>query len=116
MSITRQDTNDRMSKIVKHNGTVYLAGQTPKDDTKEFAEQTRTTLERVDELLEKAGTNRDNILSATIYLASMSDFTAFNEIWDAWVPKGHAPVRACVEAAMARPTILVEVCVIAAEK
>lgn len=115
MNISRQETNKRMSKIVCHNNTVYLSGQTPKDDSKDFNEQTRTTLERVDELLELAGTDREHMLSATIYLASMDDFAAFNEIWDQWVPDGFAPVRACVEAAMARPSILVEVCVIAAK-
>ena len=46
----------------------------------------------------------------------MDDFQEMNAVWDAWVPEGHAPARACVEAAMARDTLLVEISVIAAEK
>jgi enamine deaminase RidA (YjgF/YER057c/UK114 family) len=37
-----------------------------------------------------------------------------NEIWDAWVPEGHAPGRACIEARLASPDLLVEVGIIAA--
>lgn len=39
-----------------------------------------------------------------------------NEVWDNWVAEGHSPARACVEAAMAREELLVEISVIAAEK
>ncbi len=73
-------------------------------------------LEKVDELLLEAGSDRQHILSATVYIRDMKDFAAMNEVWDAWVPEGHAPARACVEAAMARPELLVEVSVIAAVK
>jgi len=71
-------------------------------------------LEKVDELLETAGSSRDRILSATIYLADMADFKALNEVWDNWVPEGTAPARACVQAQMASPELLVEISVIAA--
>jgi len=73
-------------------------------------------LEKVDELLLEAGSDRQHILSATVYIRDMKDFAAMNEVWDAWVPEGHAPARACVQAAMARPELLVEVSVIAAVK
>ncbi|MDC1228057.1 Rid family hydrolase, partial [Oceanospirillaceae bacterium] len=39
---------------------------------------------------------------------------AMNLVWNAWVPSGHAPARACVQAAMARPELLVEISVTAA--
>jgi enamine deaminase RidA (YjgF/YER057c/UK114 family) len=54
------------------------------------------------------------MLTATIYLKSMDDFAAMNLVWNAWVPSGHAPARACVQAAMARPALLVEISVTAA--
>jgi enamine deaminase RidA (YjgF/YER057c/UK114 family) len=72
-------------------------------------------LEKVDLLLKEAGSSRERILSATIYLKDMSQFSSMNEVWDGWVPEGHAPARACVEAALAREELLVEVSVIAAE-
>ncbi len=116
MSIIRIDRTHRMSRIVVHNNTIYLCGQTAKDATKDIKEQTITTLEKVEELLQKAGSDKNNILSVTIYLRDMKDFAAMNEIWDTWVSDGHQPARACVEARIARPELLVEMIVIAAKK
>lgn len=116
MSIKRQQTKQRMSRIVIHNDTVYLCGQVCKDATKGVAEQTATMLEKVDELLLEAGSDREHMLSATLYLRDMKDFAVMNVAWDAWVPAGHAPARACVEARMARPELLVEISLIAAIK
>jgi len=83
---------------------------------KGIKEQTVTTLEKVEELLQKAGTDKNNILTVTIYLRDIKDFSAMNEVWDAWVSQGNQPARACVEARMARPELLVEMTVIAAKK
>ncbi|MBQ4837595.1 MULTISPECIES: RidA family protein [Pseudoalteromonas] len=116
MTITRKHTNQRMSRIVVHNDTIYLCGQVCKDATQGIKEQTQTMLDKVDALLEEAGSDRKHILSATVYISDMQYFAQMNEVWDAWVPEGHAPARACVEAAMARPELLVEVSVVAAVK
>ena len=116
MSITRTDITPRMSRIVEHNNTIYLCGQVAKDATKNIREQTETILEKVEELLNKAGSDKRHILSVTIYVRDMKDFSAMNEVWDAWVEEGHQPARACVEARMARPELLVEMSVIAAKK
>ncbi|PQJ85185.1 RidA family protein [Aliivibrio sifiae] len=114
--IERQETKQRMSRIVKHNGTIYLCGQVCADATKDIVEQTQTMLDKVDLLLEQAGSSREHMLSATIYIKDMKDFAEMNAVWDAWVPEGHAPARACVEASMAREALLVEISVVAAEK
>ena len=116
MSIERQETKQRMSRIVIHNNTVYLCGQVCADASKDITEQTQTMLDKVDALLEQAGSDREHMLSATVYVRDMKDFAAMNAVWDAWVPEGHAPARACVEARMARPELLVEISVIAAVK
>lgn len=101
--------------IVTHNDVVYLSGQVAEDPDADISEQTRSTLARVDTLLAEAGSSSSHLLSATIYLRDIdNDFAAMNEVWNAWVPEGHAPARACVEAHMARSTLLVEICVIAA--
>ncbi|MBU2869793.1 RidA family protein [Colwellia sp. E2M01] len=113
--IQRIEKKQRMSRIVKHNGTIYLCGQVCADATKDITEQTQTMLDKVDELLIAAGSDREHMLSATIYLKTMADFAAMNAVWDAWVPEGHAPARACVTADMARDVLLVEISVIAAE-
>ena len=117
MSITRIGTERRrMSKIVIHNDTVYLCGQVAKDSNADIKEQTLTMLEKVDDLLEQAGGDREHIISATIYIKDMKDFAEMNEVWDAWVIEGYSPARACVQASLARPELLVEVSVVAAVK
>ncbi len=116
MTIERIGSTDRMSKIVKHNGVIYLCGQTAADPDWDIAEQTRRCLEKVEALLDQAGSSRDHILSSTIYVRDMKDFAAMNAVWDAWISDVGKPARACVEARMARPELLVEFSVIAAEK
>ena len=114
MTITRHETGARMSRAVIHHDTVYLCGQVAEDRQANISEQTRTMLAKVDALLERAGSDREHLLSATIYLKDMSLFEEMNQAWDAWVPEGHAPARACVEARMASPELLVEISVVAA--
>ena len=111
--ITRMETNQRMSKIVIHNNTVYLCGQVGKRDGT-VASQTRDCLEQIDALLAKAGSGSDKMLQAIIWLADMADFAEMNEVWDAWVPEGAAPARACGEARLAHPDLKVEIIVTAA--
>ncbi len=112
--IERHKTNERMSQAVRHGGLIYLSGQVPADPDGDIAAQTSSVLEKIDALLGEMGTSRANVLSATIYLASMEDFAGMNEVWDKWFATGGAPARTCVEARLARPTVLVEITVIAA--
>ncbi|MCR9059863.1 MAG: RidA family protein [Rhodobacteraceae bacterium] len=110
--IERIETKQRMSRIVKHNGVAYLCGQVGDGST--VAEQTRDCLSRIDSLLKKAGSDREHILQAIIWLSDMADFPEMNEVWDAWVPHGFAPARACGEAKLAREALKVEIIVTAA--
>lgn len=114
MSITRYETSARMSRVVVHNQTAYLCGQVAEDRSAGIEEQTRSMLAKVDTLLASVGSDRQQILSATLYLKDMSLFAEMNSVWDSWVPSGFAPARACVEAALASPELLVEISVIAA--
>ena len=111
----RLGTDDpRMSKIVVHNGTVYISGQT--DATAENIQgQTQNVLAKVDDLLAQAGTSKSNLLTASIWLKDINrDFSGMNEVWNKWVDPANKPVRATVEASLARPVLLVEVQVTAA--
>ena len=111
--VERINTNQRMSQIVKHNDLIYLSGQVGNKDTKDLKKQTAEVLEKVDNLLKDAGTDKSKILSATIYLGDINFFQDMNEVWDNWLPNNCAPARATVEAKLALPELLVEVCVIA---
>jgi len=112
--ITRLHTGQRMSQIVCHNGVIYLAGQVG-DPGDGVADQTRSCLEKVERLLDEAGSDKTHILQTTIWLADMADFDEMNGVWDAWVAEGHTPARACGEAKLAGPEYRVEILVIAAQ-
>ena len=114
MSITRSHTNSRMSQLVVHGNTVYLAGQVASDSSANAAIQTRQVLDKIDKLLAEAGSDKSRVLTAQIWLANIGHYSAMNEVWDAWMPEGHAPARACIEARLASPDLLVEIGIIAA--
>ena len=115
MSITRKHTGKRMSQIVIHGDTVYLAGQVASDASADIQTQTRQVLDKIDGLLAEADSDSSKILSAQIWLASIGHFAKMNEVWDAWLPEGVAPARACIEARLASPDLLVEIGIIAAK-
>ena len=112
--IERIEPGVRSSKIVKHGGVAYLTGQV--GEGADITEQTVECLRRVDALLSQAGSDREHMLQVTIWLADMADFAEMNLVWNAWVPEGHAPARACGEAKLARDVLKVEMIVTAAVK
>ena len=115
MNIRRFQTGNRMSQAVAHGDTLYTAGQVAVNSGGAgVAAQTEEILATIDGLLADAGTDKSRLISATIWLANMSDFAELNEVWDAWVAPGAAPCRACVEARLAAPQFTVEIAVIAA--
>ena len=111
--IKRLIPGKRLSMATIHGGLVYLAGQVPDDLTVGVEAQAKQVLDKIDALLKEAGTDKNNILSATVWLPNINDRDAMNTIWDAWVPEV-GPARACVESKLADPAILVEIAVIAA--
>jgi enamine deaminase RidA (YjgF/YER057c/UK114 family) len=92
----------------------WLAGQVAEDPTVDVSAQARSVLKRIDALLAEVGSDKSQILSATIYLPDMKDFPLMNAVWDAWVPQGHAPARATVEARLASSDYKIEIQVVAA--
>ena len=113
--INRIDTSQRMSQVVIHNNTVYLAGQVALESPgSSITDQTKNILERIDNYLAQAGSDKSKLLSATIWLSDISDFDEMNAVWDAWVSPGNQPARACVESKLAAPQFNVEIGVIAA--
>lgn len=112
--IIRYQEGPKLSRAVVHNGLVYLCGQVAKDYDANIKEQTRTMLERVDEHLAEAGTDRTKMLSATVYVKDIKEAPLMNEVWGEWLGDGPRPARTCVQAEMAKPNILVEITVTAA--
>ena len=112
--ITRLHTGPRMSQAVIHGNMVYLAGQVAAEGAS-VTDQTKGVLDQIDSLLAEAGTSKENILTAQVWLADMADFAEMNAVWDAWVPQGHTPARYAGEAKLATPGYLVEIIVTAAK-
>jgi enamine deaminase RidA (YjgF/YER057c/UK114 family) len=116
MTIQRIETGTRMSKVVIHGDTVYLAGFTAdKALAGSVAEQTAEILSIIDGYLAKVGTDKTKLLRATIWLSDIRTVDDMNKVWDAWVPAGCAPARACVEALLQGPDKKVEIQVTAAK-
>lgn len=108
------DENPNMSQTVIHNGIVYISGQV--DNTGSDAKaQTVNILDKVDALLQEAGTDKSKLLTASIWLKDIgTDFQDMNAVWNTWLDSDNKPVRATVEAKLARDTLLVEIQVTAA--
>ena len=116
MSIERHETGPRMSQVVVHGNTVYLAGVVARNNSgNSMTEQTKEILSTIDGYLAKAGTDKSKLLRATIWLSDIRTVEEMNKVWDAWVPAGCAPARACVEALLQGPEKKVEIQVTAAK-
>src|SRR6201992_1754040 len=106
MSIQRFYTGPRMSQVVVHGDTVYLAGVVAKAAAGEsVTKQTQEILSIIDGHLAKAGTDKSKLLTTTIYITDMKNFAEMNAVWDAWVSPGNTPARATVEVQLATPQL-----------
>ncbi|AIL32160.1 RidA family protein [Basilea psittacipulmonis] len=114
--IKRVNVEARYSDMAVYNGVAYLAGQVPNDLDKDMYGQTQEVLEMVDQLLAIAGSDKDRILMAQLFIADINDISEMNRAWDEWVSKTNAPPRATVEAKLANPKYKVEIVVTAALK
>jgi len=103
-----------ISQAVVHRNVAYFAGITPNAIVGDIKAQTAQVLQRVDELLNLAGTDKSKLLSAQVWIADMRLFEDHNSVWNEWVDPGNPPVRACLTTDFWRPGMLVEVMVVAA--
>lgn len=112
--IHRQGTTKRYSDSTRYNGVVYLV-EVPAVEEGDIQVQTRSLLESLDKVMTAAGTDKSRLLQVQIFLTDMADYDGFNTVWDAWIPEGTAPSRACIEVkGLARKGWKVELVVTAA--
>ena len=114
MDIQRRGTTERYSDSVVFNGIVYLV-EVPPNPAADITAQTSALLDSMERLLIEAGSACSRLLMVTIYLKTMDDYAAMNAVWEAWLPSGTAPARACVQAQLANPAYRVEMAVVAAK-
>lgn len=110
--IQRHGVTRRWSDAVVHSGVVHFV-EVPDEFTPDLASQVRQVLTQIDTRLAMVGSSRTQLLQVLIYLADLSQIGILNEQWDAWIPEGHAPSRACVQVGLA-PGLLVEMVLTAA--
>lgn len=101
-----------------HNGVLYTAGQiaiNPEVNDVEattIEAQTKQVCKNLGEVLKEAGTSFDKVLKTTCFLADMSDFAAFNEVYGKYFTS--KPARSCVAVKTLPKGVLCEVELIAA--
>ncbi len=114
MSIKRIEPGKRFSAAVVHGDTVYVAGTVASDPSADVKGQTEQILKRIDQVLAAAGSHKSKVLSANVYMTDITKWDEMNKAWDAWVDPNNMPVRATVEARLARPQYQVEIMMTAA--
>ncbi len=110
---TYYEPNGRFAKVVEHNGILYVSGQTCSDPSAEIELQTAQTLAKIEKILDDYGSDKEHILSVNVYMKDIGMFKRMNSVYDAWVAPNAQPARACVEAKLAAPSLLVEISCIA---
>lgn len=110
--IQRYGNSKRWSDVVVHRGVAHWV-EVAEDPSQDAGGQVQQVLSQIDATLVQIGSSREQLLQITIFLADLKDAPALNAAWDAWVPAGHAPVRACVQAGLS-PGYLVEMVITAA--
>jgi len=113
MSLQYIQPGARMSSAVVANCFVFVSGQVSDDTSSSVSGQTEQILATIEKILAEAGSSKEKIVSANIWLADAATFNEMNSVWDAWVPQCNAPARACVESKLAFPQYTVEIGVIA---
>ena len=115
MTIKRHESKGILSKVVEANGFVWTAGITPDDTKHDVTGQARQVLKEIDRLLALAGTDKSKVISATIWVPDIRLREKMNIAWTEWTGGQNLPGRACLEAKLADPLILVEIAVVAAK-
>lgn len=98
---------------VEAGNSLYVSGLVADDRGGSIQEQARQTLEKLDQVLSAAGTDKSMVIWANVWLQEIGDYDSFNQVWNSWIAPDSAPARACVGAALALPGAKVEIAVIA---
>ena len=108
------------SQAIKANGFIFTSGQIAIDPstqqvmTGDVAAQTERVLQNLSEILEAAGSGLGKVVRCTVFLKSMNDFTAMNQVYGKYFSSA-PPARSTVEVARLPKDLLVEIDVIALE-
>jgi enamine deaminase RidA (YjgF/YER057c/UK114 family) len=114
VDIQRINPSPRWSDATVYNGIAHFVEVAEGDTSADIVGQAQQIFEQAEASLATVGSDKSRILSVTIYVTDFASFASFNAAWEAWLPAGCAPSRACVKAELARPELLVEIAFVAA--
>jgi enamine deaminase RidA (YjgF/YER057c/UK114 family) len=114
LDIQRVNPSARWSDATVYNGIAYFVEVADTDTGADMTGQVKQIFAQAEASLASVGSDKSRILSVTIYVTDFANFDALNEAWEAWLPAGCAPSRACVKAELANPALLVEIAFVAA--
>jgi 2-iminobutanoate/2-iminopropanoate deaminase len=106
------------SQAIKANGFVFVSGQVAIDPATQqvisgdVAAQTDRVLQNLSSILKAAGSSLEKAVRCGVFLKSMGDFSAMNEVYGKYFPSA-PPARSTVEVPRLPKDVLVEIDVIA---
>lgn len=97
--IRRFGNSRRWSDVVVHAGVARWV-EVAEDMSGDAPSQIAQVLQQIDATLAQIGADKTRLLQVLIFLVDLKDSGVLNELWDAWVPRGAPPIRACVQAGL----------------
>lgn len=115
MDVERFEIGAFLSQATSFGGIVWLSGMVTSQDParQSVSEQTVDTLAQIERRLIAAGTGKDRLLFANIWLTDIADWSDANDAWMAWLGGAIPPARATVQSKLV-PPYGVEIAVVAA--
>ena len=99
--IRRYGDSKRWADVVVHQGLAYWV-EVAEDTSLDARGQIAQVLAQIDTTLETIKSDRTRLLQVLVYIAEENDAEILNELWDAWVPANHPPVRAMVQVGLGK--------------
>ena len=99
--IQRYGTSKRWADVVVHRGVAHWV-EVAEDSSLDTSGQIAQVLAQIDATLDTIKSDRTRLLQVLVYIADEHDAGVLNELWDAWVPAGHPPVRAMVQVGLGK--------------
>ena len=99
--IQRYGTSKRWADVVVHRGVAHWV-EVAEDSSLDTRGQIAQVLAQIDATLDTIKSDRTRLLQVLVYIADEHDAGVLNELWDAWVPAGHPPVRAMVQVGLGK--------------
>jgi enamine deaminase RidA (YjgF/YER057c/UK114 family) len=99
--IQRYGDSKRWADVVVYRGVAHWV-EVAEDTSLDVRGQIAQVLAQIDATLKTIQSDRTRLLQVLVYIADQSDAVVLNELWDAWVPAAHPPVRAMVQVGLGK--------------